>query len=119
MATDLRALKSFDREGVLDRIEGDMDLYRDLLEIFQQEYQAYFDSVSAACVEASPEKLVQSAHAFKSSLGNLGAARCHAIAYTLERAGRHKELSGVTEEINLLRDELELFLQEARKFAAD
>lgn len=118
MTTDLGTIEILDRVAVLDRIEGDMDLYRDLLGIFKQEYPIYLHSVSEALALKDADKLMRSAHAFKSALGNLGAMRCFSLIFALELQGRNKELSESQTLLDKLREQLDLFLEEADKFAA-
>jgi HPt (histidine-containing phosphotransfer) domain-containing protein len=89
--------KSLDREELLNRVEHDEELLREILAIFQADSQASRKALSAAVAAHEADQVRSAAHAFKGMLANLSSNPASAAAAHLEelaKEGRTDELAG-------------------------
>ncbi len=70
-----------------DISDGRDDFLAELAQLFLDDSPRRLDEIEAAVVARDGEALRSAAHALKSSAGNLGAIRLHAVASVLETAG--------------------------------
>lgn len=83
--------KVFDINGTLARVENDVPLLFELVEVFFEDYEPQIQTLEQA-ISSNQAKSVESiAHSLKSALGNLGANRAFNTAAQLEKAGRNKD----------------------------
>jgi two-component system sensor histidine kinase/response regulator len=82
----------FDLAAVKERVDGDMELLSELLNIFFDDYPNSINRLEDAVGTKDPLKVQHAAHAIKSACGNLGAMRCHNLAFQLEQKGRAQAL---------------------------
>ena len=78
----------FDIEQMRTRCGGDERLVRELITILQRETPGRMTAIRKAGRSGDSEALWRAAHALKSSLGTIGAARAFRAVEALERAGR-------------------------------
>jgi HPt (histidine-containing phosphotransfer) domain-containing protein len=97
----------FDRQAVLDRMLGDLELLVEVVEIFRATYPARMDEIRTAIAQKDPGLLERSAHALKSSIGNFSAFRAMEAAHKLELLGREGKLQSAGEAFGLLEQEME------------
>jgi len=95
-----------DLDSVLERLDGDVDLFQDFIEIFMEDAPALVEEIGTAVKEVD-------ATALKGLLLNFGAKECVDLALALEKAGRANEMGNVKEDhekllvsYDALRDEL-------------
>ena len=93
-----------DLESALDRMDQDMDLFFELVDIFFTDYDATLANLKSAVAKEDLALVEATAHSLKSALGNLSAQQSYSIAAELEYAGRDNKPEKFT---NLL-SELEL-----------
>lgn len=77
-----------DLEGVMDRLDGDHELYQDIVRLFLEGFSDTVRSLLDAAGKSDGLAFGRSAHACKGALGNLGAMRGWQKAYQLEQAGK-------------------------------
>ncbi len=82
-----------DREALLERTGGDMDLLRELVEIFVDDSLLLVDRIRQAVVQKDADELEKAAHGLKGSVLNFGAKSVAAIAQALETMGRNRDLT--------------------------
>jgi signal transduction histidine kinase/DNA-binding response OmpR family regulator len=82
-----------DREMLMDRVDGDEELFREVVELFLLDCPVRVAAIDAAVASGDPEKLRLAAHALKGSAGNLSALSLLSAARTLERMGIEKRLA--------------------------
>lgn len=99
-------LPSFNRVVALERVGGDEELLREVVQIYLAEYPGLLDAIRQAVATRSAEGLHRSAHTLKGSLATMGAEAAAALAFALEAKGRNSELSGVLEKFQELEAEL-------------
>jgi HPt (histidine-containing phosphotransfer) domain-containing protein len=82
---------SVDREELLNRVEHDEELARELLGIFQTEALANRDSLRSAVESRNADAVRNAAHAFKGMLANLAANPASAAAAQLEALAKENK----------------------------
>lgn len=109
----------FDKEGALDRVEGDTELFFELVGVFLEEYPKTLAKLSEAVSNNDAKAVESEAHSVKSALGNVGAMTSHALAFELEKAGRNGELSSANELLAQLKEHIDLYLKEVEVFRGE
>lgn len=80
---------------MLQRIDGDESLLRELLTIFLEESPKQLTSLQLAIESRNPEEVERTAHSMKAELGYLGLANAAQTAKDLERLGHERNLQPV------------------------
>lgn len=109
-------LPVFDRAGVVNRVESDMDLLRELVEIFLSEYEEHLETIRYSIHEKDAYRLNRESHSIKSALGNLGGMRAHKAAFALENAGREDKFEETPVLFEGLKAEIQDFLEHLAAF---
>ncbi len=97
-----------DREDLMERIGGDMELLDELLELFDEDYPDLMGEIRTAIAEQDGERLKRAAHTLKGAVGNFAAVKAHQLALELEKKGEAGEFSNATH----LVDQLDAAVQE-------
>ena len=112
----------FDYEGLLERVEHDRELLRDLLTIFKQGFPRQLLALREAVEARDGDRVAAAAHALRGMLSNLAASQAAATAARLEQMGRQKETLGYQEafgvfenDANELLPQLDACMAEVRK----
>lgn len=100
---------TFNREIALDRVGGDEELFREIAQLYLNEYPSIVDQIQAAIRTGSATDLQRSAHTLKGSLGTLGAEQAAAQALRLEMMGRLQNMSDASTALCELHRVLEKF----------
>jgi CheY-like chemotaxis protein len=100
---------ALDKDEVLARVDGDMELLRELHGIFVAEYPKLLSRVREAMTERNGEALGKAAHTIKGMLSNLGAKSAAEAALRLEKMPAGEGLSGADEAYTVLEREIERF----------
>lgn len=98
----------FDTDALLERVEGDQELLRELLTLFFQEYPKILEEISRAMEYRRAEQVERFSHSLKSALLNLSAKRAADAAYQVERSGRSADFQEIAAAIPRLREELRI-----------
>jgi HPt (histidine-containing phosphotransfer) domain-containing protein len=96
----------FNFADLLDRVENDHELLRDLLAIFKQDYPRYLLSLKGAVLRSEMEQVQASSHALRGMLSNLAMARAADAAANLEQMARNGEKAGLKDALALLEQEV-------------
>jgi response regulator RpfG family c-di-GMP phosphodiesterase len=83
-----RALPVFSREKLLDQVDGDEELLRRMIELFQENTPRLLDDIRRSIAHGGPDDLASSSHALLSSLGAFGADLAHRLTRQLEARAR-------------------------------
>ena len=109
----ISALAIFDRVATLDRLDGDEELFKELIEIFSVDSEQQLAQLKIACDSKSTTDVHRVAHAIKGALGNIGAMRCHHTASEIElqaKAGTcNREL------LMKLQSEIKIYLEHVKQ----
>jgi len=96
----------FDSDELLDRIEGDRALLKDIIKIFLEDTPGLISVLEAGVKSGSADAVERGAHAIKGSCAMISAKRLERLAHELEKMGRNVNLNGSGE---LFRDLVECF----------
>lgn len=96
-----------DKDEILARVDGDVELLGELVEIFLEDCPRLMKEIEEAVTSNNTEALERSAHAFKGSVGNFTTKTPFEAAFTLETMGRNGDLDGANDALAKLKTELE------------
>jgi HPt (histidine-containing phosphotransfer) domain-containing protein len=78
---------------LLERVENDRELIRELLLIFKEEFPSHLRALRDAVDSMDGKKVATEAHTMKGMLSNLAASSAAGAAARLEQLGRNQEVS--------------------------
>jgi two-component system, sensor histidine kinase and response regulator len=107
-----------DREEVLDRVGGDLELLRELIEVFLADCPRLWQNVREALTRGDALQLSRAAHAIKGSVGNFSAHAAREAADKLELLAGSGDLTHADEMARKLEMELERLKPELRSLEA-
>jgi HPt (histidine-containing phosphotransfer) domain-containing protein len=110
-------LLDFNRYVALDRVGGDEELLREVLQLFLSEYPNLFDDVQRAVEQSNASSLERAAHTLKGSLSTIGAEFAAQTALSLELMGRTGQLDGASEQLGNLNMALTRLATELHRMA--
>jgi two-component system sensor histidine kinase/response regulator len=84
--------------------EGEPDIVKELVDIFEREAGPRFERLRAAAAAADPGELMREAHGLKGTAASIGAKRLAGLAKDLEDRGRTGQTAGATERVAALRE---------------
>ena len=84
---------AFDRAQALAGVDDDLELLRELVELFLEDCPAMLEEVGQAVAAGDTEALYRSAHTLKGSVGVIAAPVVSELAFQLEQMGRSGDLS--------------------------
>ena len=90
---------------LLERIDGDLSLLSELLELFRADYLGQIRALREAIENRDAATLQRVGHALKGALGNLSAPIASRIAGELESMGKSGETTLAGSKVNDLDDE--------------
>ncbi len=93
---------SVDRELALSRVGGDVELLKEIADLFLEEYPKVLDELRTAIARGDAKDLERTAHGLKGSVSNFGARTAVEAARTLESMGRAQQLAEVGQVIHTL-----------------
>jgi HPt (histidine-containing phosphotransfer) domain-containing protein len=86
-----------DYPALLARVDGDLELLRDIVELYLQDCPRQLAEVGRAITDGDAVRLRRAAHAFKGSVGNFGSGTTYEAARQLEMLGLAGEMAGAAE----------------------
>jgi len=89
--------EAFDPATALARVNGDMELLRELVRMFLEECPRMMARLREALAAGDPSALERTAHQFKGAVGHFGARAAVAAAQRLEGLGREEDLAHARE----------------------
>ena len=97
---------AWDRSKTLERLGGDEDLLREVVQIFLEETPKLMTSLQQGIRDSDPETVERAAHSLKGQLSYLGLEPIAKLARDLEDAGRNKALAGAAALLEILTAEI-------------
>jgi CheY-like chemotaxis protein len=94
-------------DAALNQMEGDVDLLKEIAEMFLEESPELLDRMRQATAQGDSNALERAAHTIKGSVGNFAAKSAFEAAQRLERIGRDGDLSEAAEAYQVLEREIE------------
>ena len=109
----------FDREKLLTYTGHDVELARELVGMFLDEYPGWIGGMQTAIAKADARELQRVAHMLKGAVSNYGAETATDLALIIERMGRDGDLNNapvalreLDQSLERLRPNLEDFIRE-------
>jgi CheY-like chemotaxis protein/HPt (histidine-containing phosphotransfer) domain-containing protein len=87
-------VRSLDRTGLFERVQGDTELLRELVRMFAEAYPRQLSGLREALAQGDGPAVARFAHALKGSVGNFSAPRAVHTAERLEEVGRAGDIAG-------------------------
>lgn len=110
----------FDRESVLEMVDGEVEFVQELVEIFLEDLPTQLAAIRDGLANNDATTVQLIGHRLKGSLGNLGGRRAQYSMQILEQQARQGDLEGISElfaecelELQAFQDELSHFMGEA------
>ena len=100
-------LRQLDESLALSRVGGDIDLLKEVIELFLDDYPSTFGKIKSAVAASDASALEHQAHTLKGSVSTFGANRAFEAAFALEKQGRSGDLRGAHEGLLELEQALE------------
>jgi signal transduction histidine kinase/CheY-like chemotaxis protein/HPt (histidine-containing phosphotransfer) domain-containing protein len=115
--TNISKGEVFDREQALASVDWDMELFREVVGLFLEDYPKNMAEIDSAIREGDAFRLNRAAHALKGSVVNFGARNAFDLALRLEMMGKESELTGAGGIFNSLAGEMERLRKALENFA--
>ncbi len=96
-----------DKAALLDRVEGDQQLLRSILEVFLADCPRMMEAIRMAVAEQDAKRLEYAAHALRGATGNLGAGDTQEAARILEELAAEGKLAGAADAYRALDMEMD------------
>jgi HPt (histidine-containing phosphotransfer) domain-containing protein len=113
---------AFNFAELLERIDNDAELLRELLTIFKRDYPCRLHSLREAIKGAEIKQVEAMSHSLKGMFSNLAMDRAAAAASHLEQMGRNRARVGLEDALAHLEQEvadvlpvLDAYMEEARR----
>jgi PAS domain S-box-containing protein len=100
-------LQQLDESLALSRVGGDIDLLKEVVELFLDDYPSTFEKIKGAVASSDASALEHHAHSLKGSVSTFGANRAFEAAFALEKQGRSGDLTGAPDHVVQLEQALE------------
>jgi PAS domain S-box-containing protein len=97
----------WDRAALLERVEGDRKLLRQIVEVFLEESPRMMEAISTAVEKRDAKRLERAAHTLKGATGNLAAGDAREAARILESLAAQGKLAGAADACRALERELD------------
>ncbi len=108
----------FDQEGLMERIDGDLETLEILLSAFSNDIAGHLEELESAIGTADWSRAKKVAHTVKGTAANLGAARLSQLALNIEhRMAEEKHMGAVEKDVTILAAAADDFLKTATGFA--
>jgi two-component system sensor histidine kinase/response regulator len=111
-------LRQLDESLALSRVGGDIELLKEVVELFLDDYPSTFEKIKSAVAARDASALEHHAHSLKGSVSTFGANRAFEAAFALEKQGRAGDLRGVQEGLFQLEQALEALRPELQSLQA-
>jgi two-component system, sensor histidine kinase and response regulator len=94
--------ESLDRELALSRVGGDIELLKEIAELFVQDYPRVMEELHQAVEQGDAQAVERTAHGLKGSVSTFGARAAMEAARTLENLGRARQIEELHEVLRTL-----------------
>lgn len=111
-------LAIFDRDAVLDLVDGEMELLQDLAGMLLEDLPGNVEQIENAIAAGDVSTVHHVTHQLKSSVGNLGGRAAQNAVQQLEQNARDGHIDGSQELFANCRYELDRFCTELNAFLA-
>jgi HPt (histidine-containing phosphotransfer) domain-containing protein len=117
MSEDLGGKKIYDQELCLERLDDDLELLLELIEVYVEDAPNIFSRLSQALEGGDLESAEREAHSMKSASANVGAERTREVSRLAEIAAREKRSEDVAGLFARMKQEFDCFVKEVASVA--
>lgn len=96
-----------DKEEALGRLEGDLELWNEIREIWLEDVDSLHQAVLATFESRTPDGLRRAAHAIKGASANVGAIRLASVAREIEMQSPAADWAQLATQVERLGKEVE------------
>jgi two-component system sensor histidine kinase/response regulator len=107
MGSPSKGACAVDRSALLDRVEGDMELLGDIIELFKEDSVLQIAAIRDALDKKQADVVRRAAHTLKGTCGNLGVPEAAATALELEKLAAAGDLSRARESLLVLEEKVQ------------
>ncbi len=108
--------RTFDKDEVLKRFDGEKDFLAELVEIFINDAPEQLSEIQKAVDNRNGKDIQTSAHKLKGAISNFEQKEAFDTALKIETMGSNKRLDGVEEAYDTLVKEVEYLMNALREF---
>jgi PAS domain S-box-containing protein len=112
-----KQLPEFDEEALLDRVDGNQKLLRELVEIFLDDSPKLLEEIKLALKRKDTEALRRAAHAFRGSVSTFAARQAAEAATRLESRAIKRDLRGAREALQEVQAQFTRLRRSLNRFA--
>lgn len=112
-----------DLKEVMERVQDDQELFFELLDIFQEDYEEKRKLFDGLVAQKDFDQLRNVAHSLKGASSNISAKKIYALFSQLEKAAEHKEggqlaaiLANIDQQYAALQSTIKKLKEEFKKF---
>jgi len=110
---------NFELDGLIKSFENDHDLFKELVDIFINDYPQMLETLRDTLKSSDAKTLTRTAHSLKGMLRNFQAENAADTAYTLEQMGRNGTLNDADQIVDSLADQLEQVAQRLQQLVRE
>lgn len=107
-------IEHFDQQALWDRVAGDPELLRELVDLFAAEAPRMLARIEQAIKDGSPSGLEKASHKIKGSVLQFSAHTAAAIALKMEENGRRGSITDAEALLKKLKYEIDLLQKTLR-----
>ena len=100
-------IQQLDESLALSRVGGDIELLKEVVELFLDDYPSAFEKIKDAVASRDAPALEHHAHSLKGSVSTFGATRAFEAAFALEKQGRSGDMTDAQNSLLRLEQALE------------
>lgn len=109
---------AFDLGATLERLDGDRDLFRELIGFFFEDSPTVLAQLKASLREGNLSAIERSAHSLKGLTANVGSGPASLAAGRIEESARHKDVAGAVTSLDELERQLARLTAALKQFQA-
>ncbi len=96
------------RDDLRERLDGDMDLLKELVDIFIEDSAKLIQGIDDALGQKDADKIGKIAHTIKGAVSNFSASRAYDAALALEKIGKNGTLADAPAAFEELKKQIEI-----------
>jgi len=112
---DLQIKNAINMDYALSLVEGDKEIYYEILEVFRDDLPSMLEDIKSAINEKDSKKLHITAHTLKSTSVTTGALSLGDLFKTMEKAGKENDIETARSLINDVQKEYEIVMKSINK----
>ena len=112
MLPDLSAVPVHDHAGCMEMLDGDQELFDELMELYSENTGQTVQRLEEALASGDSQEIARCAHSIKGSSANLCVERVRALASDLERLAGSEDSVELSPFVAAIKVEFDAFLQD-------